>query len=384
MKKENVIGLIIYLFIFAFAVVYGLTVLQPHYSNSAMTEVWQYAIYIVGCIVVGVLVTALLFELGHVVGAKVGGYKIVKFTMLYFSIYKAKDKWKIGFKSYDGLTGETIVIPNYEKKESPNPFPYLLYGPIFNLAWFVGAFVLFVYFKNGKPLDEDIAYAILTSGLISAILFIYDIIPAKLDTTTDGGRIAFIGKNKSRKAFNDLLIAEYNAKFSDSPIVIAEEDKKAEEKVPDTPEAKLLSVYPLIDEKKYDEAKAVLEEVLENEKELNHRQYLEARELQLYIMVLTTDKEEMTDYYNEKVSMALKKEISSDNTLLSIRTYILLAGLLEGSRSECLYALKGLNKAYKNTAPSRKHAEVELFNDALEKVCQAHPKWELNIYKLYE
>ena len=86
MKKENVIGLIIYLFIFAFAVVYGLTVLQPHYSNSAMTEVWQYAIYIVGCIVVGVLASALLFELGHVVGAKVGGYKIVKFTMLYFSI----------------------------------------------------------------------------------------------------------------------------------------------------------------------------------------------------------------------------------------------------------------------------------------------------------
>ena len=149
MKKENVIGLIIYLFIFAFAVVYGLTVLQTHYQNSAMTEIWQYAIYIIGCIVVGVLVSALLFELGHAVGAKVGGYKIVKFTMLYFSIYKNKEKWKVGFKTFDGLTGETIVIPNYEKKESPNPIPYLIYGPIFNLAWFVGAFFLFVYFKIG-------------------------------------------------------------------------------------------------------------------------------------------------------------------------------------------------------------------------------------------
>ena len=61
-----------------------------------------------------------------------------------------------------------------------------------------------------------------------------------------------------------------------------------------------------------------------------------------------------------------------------------MAGLFDKSRSECALALSKVAKAYKNTIPSRKHAELVLFNDALEKVCSAHPKWELDIYKLYE
>ena len=147
MKKENVFSLFMYLAIFALAVVYGLTVLQTHFKYSAMNAVWQYAVYIIGCIVAGILISAFLFEFGHFLGAKIGGYKIVKMTILYLSFYLENGKRKFGFRKFDGLTGETLIVPNYEKKEKPNPYPYLWYGAFFNFAWFVGTLVCFFYFS---------------------------------------------------------------------------------------------------------------------------------------------------------------------------------------------------------------------------------------------
>ena len=383
MKKENIFGIIMYLLIFAFAVVYGLTVLQTHFEHSTMTEVWQYAIYIVCSILVGVILSALLQEFGHFLGAKVAGYKITKFTILYLSIYLDNGKYRFGFKNFEGMTGETQIVPNFEKNDNPNPVPYLIYGPIFNLTWFIGALFLFFYFNNGNPFDGDVAYAILTVGLISAVLFVYDIVPVKLDSSTDGYRLMTLIKNKDRKQFNDLLVAQYETNHGK-----LEGAKKETADIPavikDTTEGKLIILYGLIDEKKYDEANKVLDEIFEKESELTKRGQLEATEQRMYIKIMTTPLDEMVEYYQNEVPLSLKREISSDFTIIGIRTYLLMAGLLDKSRSECLIVLKHIAKAYKNTSPNRRHAELVLFNDALEKVCQAHPKWELEIYKLYE
>ncbi len=385
MKKENVFGLIMYLLIFAFAVVYGFTVLQTHFKSSAMTAVWQYAIYIIGCIVAGVLISSILFELGHALGAKVGGYKIVKFTILYFSIYSDKGKYKFGFRKFDGLTGETLIVPNYEKKEKPNPIPYLIYGPTFNLAWFAGALFCFFYYKNGSKFDGDMAYAFLTVGLISLILLIYDIVPIKSDVTTNGYWLFSLLKSKDYQTYNDLLLARND---SNRNVEVETSTKKGDKPVKqinlNRVEGKLLSAATLIDEKKYEEASNLLEEVLATPDELTNKGYLEANEQKIYIKIMTLSHEQMSEYYDNEVALSLKRDISGDHTLIGIRTYILMAGLFDKSRSECALALSKVAKAYKNTIPSRKHPELVLFNDALEKVCQAHPKWELDIYKLYE
>ena len=384
MKKESIFGLLMYLLIFAFAVVYGFTVLQTHFQSSAMTAVWQYALYIIGCIIAGVLISSILFEFGHALGAKVGGYKIVKFTILYFSIYLDNNKYKFGFRRFNGLTGETLIVPNYSKKEKPNPLPYLIYGPIFNLGWFVGSLVTFFYFKDGSRLDGDIAYAFLTTGLIGLILFIYDIVPIKSDVSTNGYQFFSLLKSKDYQGYNDLLTASNDNKIS----VVVSNDKKADKPAKQVNlnrvEGKLLGVANFIDEKKYDEASKLIEELLAKPEELTNKTYLETYEQKIYIKIMTTLFDEMSDYYNNEISLSLKRDISSDHTLIGIRTYILMAGLFDKSRSECVLALSKVAKAYKNTLPSRKHAELVLFNDALEKVCQAHPKWELDIYKLYE
>ena len=385
MKKENVFGIVMYLVIFALAVVYGLTVLQTHFKYSAMTAVWQYAVYIIGCIVGGILISAILAEFGHFLGAKVGGYKIIKFTILYFSIYLDKEKRKFGFRKFDGLTGETLIIPNYEKKEKPNPYPYLWYGPFFLLSWFAACLVCFFSFNSGGKIEGDIAYGFLTVGLISLILFVYDIVPIKTDTTTDGYQIAQLLKTKDVKGYNDLLLAKNDP---ENALAISTEKGKKKEApqvvVNNSVEGKILSVLNHIDNKEYDDANALIEELFSKKEELTSKNYLEVEESRIYIKIMTTPYEEMAEYYENELPLSTKRDISADRSLAGIRTYILMAGLFDKSRSECVLVLSKVAKAYKNTIPSRKHAELVLFNDALEKVCSAHPKWELDIYKLYE
>ena len=86
MKKEDVIGLIIYLIIIALAVVFGLTVLQTHNSESSFSG-FTYIIYVAGSVVIGVIFNALLFELAHIAGAKVGKYDIISVNILGFCFY---------------------------------------------------------------------------------------------------------------------------------------------------------------------------------------------------------------------------------------------------------------------------------------------------------
>ena len=382
MKKESIVGIFIYLLILGISVIYGLTVLQTHFAYSSLTEVWQYAIYIIVTIVIGIIASAILAELGHLVGARVGGYKIVEFNVLYFAIVKDNGKTRFKFKGFDGLTGQTIIVPNYEKKENPNPIPFLVYGPIFNLAWIVGCLVLFFTYSKGTPFDSDIGYGFLTAGVIAGVLFIYDMIPTKLDTLTNGYRLTQLGKSKNRKAFNDMLLIQYNATHADDKVV--EQEVKIEENTKFTAESNLAKIYVLLEEKKFDEAKDVLNVVFENKDSVSNRSLLEAEEHRIYINIMTMEQSELEKYYQDDVPLSLKREISNDSSMVGIRTYLLMAGLLDKARGECLIALGKVNKAYKNLPSKRKHSELVLFNEALEKVCLAHPKWELDIYKLFE
>lgn len=99
---------------------------------------------------------------------------------------------------------------------------------------------------------------------------------------------------------------------------------------------------------------------------------------------MTLHLEEAKKYFEEKVPVPIRRDISKDVSMVSIRTYILMEGLFDKSRSECLRALNALKTALKHTTPSRKKVEIKLFNEALNKVIDAHPDWELETYILNE
>ena len=380
MKKEDITGLIVYLIIIAFAVVFGLTVLQAHQQESSLTGIF-YVLYIIGSVLVGAILNAILFEMAHVIGAKIGKYEIVSVNILGLCFYKDGGKRKVRFSSFDGLTGETKIVPKDGMVEKANPYPYLFFGSLFYVVEIVAVMVVFSIFRKAEDLAlRDMAYSLLTIGAIGLVILIYNILPLRIDSMTDGYRLTMVSNPKNKLAFNELLRVEYEISQGNDDVKI----RIFDEITNFTADLNLNKVYALLDKKEYKEAEEILDKIIEAKENVSEKVYIRARAQKIYINLITKTLDEAKDYYEKEVPVAERREISNDVSMASIRAYLLMSGLLDKSRSECIIALNNVYSAFKHTPKNRQHTELVLFNEALQKVVDAHPDWELEGYKLQE
>ena len=382
MKKEDILGLIVYLIIIALAVVFGITVLQTHNSQSALNGVWNgfaYILYVGGSVIVGAILNASLYELGHVLGAKVGKYDIISVTILGLCFYKDEGKRKVKFASFDGLTGETKIVPKKDMADKANPYPYLLFGSLFFVIEAVVVMVLFSLFKDSENRAlTDVAYSAITIGAIGLVVLVYNILPFRIDSMTDGYRLTMVSNPKNRAAFNELLRVEYEIQQGNPDVEV----KIFDEITNFTADLNLNRVYTLLDKKQYKEAEEILDKIIEAKESISYKVYIRARAQKIYINLITKNIEEAREYYDKEVPVSERREISNDVSMASIRAYLLMSGLLDKSRSECVIALNNVYRAFKHTPKNRQETEVALFNETLQKVVDAHPDWELEGYKL--
>ena len=377
MKKEDVIGLIIYLIIIALAVVFGLTVLQAHNPDSSF-QGFGYVVFVAISVVAGVVVNAAMYELAHIIGAKAGKYLILSVNILGFCFYRDQDKFKFRFSSFDGLTGETKIVPKKGFEDKANPTPYLLFGSLFFVVEAIIVMVLFTLFKDSKTaVLTDVAYGALTVGAIGLVVLFYNIVPLRIDSMTDGYRLTMVSNPKNKAAFNELLRVEYEMQQGNKV-----EIKLFDEITNFTADLNLNKVYALLDEKKYEEAEEILDKIIDAKQDIDAKVYIRARAQKIYINLMNKELAAAKEYYDKEVPVSERREISNDVSMASIRAYLLMSGLLDKSRSECVIALNNVYKAFKKTPKNRQKTEVMLFNEALDKVIAAHADWELDGYKL--
>ena len=380
MKKEDISGLIVYLVIIVFAIVFGLTVLQAHQTESTFNG-FVYVIYIVVSVLVGALLNAILFEIAHVIGAKIGKYEILSVNILGLCFYKEENKRKVRFASFDGLTGETKIVPKEGMVDKANPYPYLLFGSIFFAVEAIIVMVVFSLFRQSEEMIlRDLAYFLLTIGAIGLVILVYNILPFRIDSMTDGYRLTMVSNPKNKLAFNELLRVEYEIAQGNDDVEI----RIFDEITNFTADLNLNKVYALLDKKEYAEAEEILNKIIEAKENVSEKVYIRARAQKIYINLITKDLEEAKTYYEKEVPVSERREISNDVSMASIRAYLLMSGLLDKSRSECIIALNNVYSAFKHTPKNRQHTELVLFNEALQKVVDAHPDWELEGYKLQE
>ena len=378
MKKEDITGLIMYLIILAVALVFGLTVLQPYFVHSTFKLGIVYALFIAGAIAVGVISASLLFELGHVLGALAGKYNILSVCILRLMFSKDEGKLKVKFGQFDGLTGETKILP---KSEKSNPRPFLLLGTLFNSLWLVGCIVIFYFNKDMiRTVRSDTAYFFLTIGVVVGICILYNIVPFKLDSINDGYRLAMISNPKNKEAFNELLRVEYEIGQGNKNVEI----KTFTELTNFTAELNMNKVYVLLDNKKYQEADEMLNIVLKSKESVSYRVYLRAISMKVFVHVVSSTLDDARKYIEENITLQLRREISDDHSLVSIRAYLLITGLVDNSKSECLLALNNVYRAYKLTPKNRRLAELTYFNQAIDIVHELHPKWEVDKYRIVD
>ncbi|MEA5060816.1 MAG: hypothetical protein VB015_00085 [Erysipelotrichaceae bacterium] len=381
MKKEDVMAVIVYLFILGIALFFGLTVLQGRSAQSDLGT--AFVPYVLGAIAWGVVFNAILFELAHLVGAKIGRYGVASFNILGLCWYVKDSKLKFKFGSFDGLTGETKIYPKTNAKKESNPSAYLLFGTLFFALEAIIVIVLFIFasqFEEKTAPIWDVTYFFIIAAFIGLLILLYNILPFHLDSMTDGYRLTLVSNTKNKSAFNELLRVEHEIAIGNQNVEI----KTFDQITNFTADLNLNKVYVLLDHGKFDEAEVLINQIIAARDDISELVYLRAIAQIIYIKIMTLPIEEAQKFFEEKVPVPIRRDISKDVSMVSLRTYILMEGLLDKSRSECVIALNSVSAALKHTVEARKVVETKLLNEALKKVIEAHPDWALEPYLLKE
>lgn len=375
MKKGEFATIILTMVYVAAIIVFILTVLSAHYEESGFTSVWMYILFCAVAFIVGWVTFAVLVELGHIIGAKVGKYSILSICILHLHFSKQDGKLKFRFKNYDGITGETKILP---KGKDSSPTCYLLLGNFLSAIVGIAFFVLFSIWnvKNALPEQLNRAYFFLIAAVIMFGFLIYNALPIRFDTNTDGYGFKMVSNPRNKAAFNEMLRVQNEVDKGNKDVEI----ETFTDVTDFTAELNMSKVYVLLDNKNYEEADKILDIVLSNKDHVSYKVYLRSLAMKIYNKIVTSSKEDAVEYISKNVDINLRKEFAQDHSLMCIRTYILIEGLVDNSKYECLYALKYLSKAYKSVAKNRKASEAEMFNTAINMVHSIHPKWELDSY----
>ena len=380
MKKQDIAGIIVYLIILALAAVFGLVVVRQFAQKTNM-ETGIFILFIGGAIISGVLFNSILFELAHILGAKIGGYNITSVSILGFTFVKEEKKLKFKLASFDGLTGETKILPKEKRKKPSNPVPYLVMGTILYAIEVVAVVLLYsVFTREGAPTAQsNAAYFLIIVMAVGGVILFYNIIPFQLDSMTDGYRLRLVSGKKNREAFNKMLLGETAGGEQ------SQEGEGTEQVTSFSGDLKLNQVYVHLDKDEFVEAEELVDSILEGaqtDKKISRKTVFEARANKIYLVFINKDQETINQYFESNLSLQDRKELSEENGLPFLRAYILVSALLDRSHSECFRSLDKVYNAYKKTLPEKRALESKLFNRALELVNEKHPDWNVMEYRI--
>ena len=375
MKKEDIASIIVYLLMIGAAVVVGLTAVRDvflaHYHFSLNNYVFA-----ILAILAALIVNIVGLEVFHVLGAKAGHYKILSVNVLWLCLRKKEGKWKLGLKDFDGLTGETKVAPKDEKSK----LGLYVWLPV--LAYFVELIVCIVIYtlagdKNIAPTESPLhwmAVAAILFIVVSSMIALYNLVPIKLDSMTDGYRLTLISKKENMDAYNELMRIEA-LQLEGKEI---SEIKVFSDITEFTASINLMSVYEEYKKNNYARAEELIDMIIVDPKKVSSQTYNRLLSQKLYIKIMTLPLEEVKVYYDKQIDDSVRKFIANDLSIESLRTYILIAGLLDESNGEVEFAISRKDRALKRAVPSRAETEKLLYENALKKVYEAHPDWKVN------
>ena len=372
MKKEDIASIVIYLLMIGAAVIVGLTAVQEVFRQYYHISFNNY-VFAILVILSGLLLNIFGLELFHVIGAKIGHYRILSVCVLGLCIYKKGGKWKFGLKDFDGLTGETKVAP---KDENSKLGAYVWMPVLMYFVELISCIVIYTLAGDKNlPITSPLKWMAVAGILwivVSSMIALYNLVPIKLDSMTDGYRLTLISKKENMEAYNELLRVEA-AQIEGTEVG---EIKIFENITEYTASINLISVYERLNEGDYEKAEQLIDMIIVDPKKVSSQTYNRLLAQKLYIKIMTLPLEEVKAYYDKEINDNVRKFIANDLSMESLRAYILIAGLLDESNGEVEFAKSRKDKALKRVATGRKEVEQKLYDEALNKVYEAHSDWK--------
>ncbi len=361
MKKEDVISTLVYLVMLVIVVIVGYFIISAN-SEAILSSLGNNSSAIYGFVIIsliiGVLINVIFVEVGHALGAKIGGYNILSFNVFGLCFYKVlvndKLKTKFGFKSFDGLAGETKILPS-SKKEKHNPVAYIIFPFVLILLEFLALYLSFMFISD----DSNIAfikYAIVLIATVGGLFILYDYIPFKLDAATDGYRYTLLVKKINVEAYNTRLEIEGN-------ILLNKDNKnyKVFDEITDyTADVNFLSIYNYLENYDYESSFELINKIINTTSKVSNETILKAKMWYLYLL-LKEDKLDEAKKYFEEFDDSATNYLKKNNSLLTLRTYNLY--LIKVEKAESLIEETSIKylKTYKNEVSTFKEKDKKLF-----------------------
>jgi hypothetical protein len=281
---------------------------------------------------------------------------------------------KVGFGGFDGLTGETKIVPNDVEKSNPRPFIFM---PLVLFLLEVILCVVLIVLGNNSDVQGAVTLKIvgITVLTVGCLIFVYDIFPAALDSKNDGAYFVIFNSKTNVIAYNQILMAEDKMAHGEDV-----GETKVYESVTDfTVKLNEVALYKALNEKNYDEALRINEFTINSKNSVSSKIYLNAvaqkMALHLYLNPLDEAKEEYISLKLEE-----KKFIANLSTGPAVRAYILISGLVEESEGETKLAMDKAESAIKNSGEDKRSAEEYLMKEALKVIVKKHKDWDFSEY----
>lgn len=374
MKKNDFAIFLVYLSMFVVAILIGLFAIKPvmdaHGGDMPISSV---ALVLIS-LIVGIIFNALMLELGHLAGAKAGKYRVRSWTIFGIKFYKVDGKRKVKFSSYDGLTGQTKVEPLDVQRSSLSA--YISLPLIFFFVEVIALMVVINIARGQEAANPRIAWlhvAALTVLATGALVFIYDLFPARIDAINDGFLLMLFTKKANRVAYNNLLAQETAMEEGRTP----PESPIYDEITDFTAFLNSLTVYGLLSQGEMDKALPIIEKTLAEDSKASLAVKREMSALKLATLFERPDKRKALQYY-EEMEEDEKRYIANITTMSSLRAYLMVAAFAEQSDYEASYAIDKVEKILKNSESVSKDIEKSLVQLDVDLVKKEHPTWELS------
>ncbi|MCI5940147.1 MAG: hypothetical protein SPI62_03005 [Candidatus Enteromonas sp.] len=367
LKKNDFATFLAYIAMFAIALLVGLLVISPTIKGSSLSTPEAVVIVVVS-VIVGVIVNSAGLELLHMLGAASGGYQILSVCVLSMTFKKRKSRKEklFTFASFEGLTGETKVNP--KDPEKSNPTGMILFPMLGYLLEVIVLLVLAAVFQSATWVPVG-SYVILAIG---GMIFVYNAIPAHLDSITDGYLLILLSRPVNRVAYNQILLAEHSENKEQ-----ALENLPLYNEISDfTATLNSLAAYRKIKEGKPEEALAIFSAIASAQKGVSKSVVQEASCQKLALLLLLEKKGEAKDYY-EGMSDADRRYIASLASLPALRCYALISGILEESDSEVSWAFDKVERLEKKVTGVALEGEKILLNSSYSLLKKMHPGWDI-------
>lgn len=363
MKKATNYTILVYILFVICIYLIGSLVLSKGASAIGGNVILFYLI----AIVIAFIVNVIFMELGHVVGALIGGYHVTSVSLLWLTFVKQNKKWRITTTSFDGFTGETKVAP---RKKDANPMPMFWLGTIFLLILMALGIYLPILIHVSASFSAYFKYGGYILSTIAGLMVVYNILPLRLDMKNDAVMMRFVKKDQI-KTYNEICRIQ-------SELYDGQTLEDLEEIPQNNYVLSYWNYYAYLQKVyigDYQKAEEILDHMIENSEQLPDNLYDELLAAKLVLLLLTKNKDVAQEYFLS-VPPRVRKTINLCSTIEGSRNYFFISAILNDNFEEAQSAYKKfLLKEKQNLEVGRNFDEDSMMAMMMNHIHEIHPEW---------